>query len=395
MSDFQNPQPDAPPIEPTGFEAGSAEGTSSARRGRLWLGRLLLSATLPAVACSSSNKPNASGDPFATSGTGGGGSPSADPQDGSGSGAGGLPNASNAPDTDSRPPEAGAAGATDSAAGAAGDGNGATTMGGAGVGGGSAGSSEQGEDNAQGGGGGTPAAPADPREAADVLDGFAIHKPCVSSFQPSGNPNNAGDCCCEEEAANENQHLTVAFGGDPGVTYNVTLRIAGVAERYWYEGGELDETSQRFYSGGLPTIHGAAPNQGLSPGQGACKIHPPETDGQFALPFEVPPEIRPADGCYNGFNIFAMTVSAPQRSYYLNHTLDFDGADRQPHSVYETDYTVTIPIQGQAQVAFYTIDGDHHQVTNNGTMMVPDVATEQPYNGNFLELQVVAVTVAK
>jgi hypothetical protein len=238
----------------------------------------------------------------------------------------------------------------------------------------------------------TSAAPEAELAAAEVLDGFAILKPCVSSFEPSGNANNAGDCCCEEASANENQRIGLRFGGDASVTYNVTVRIAGVAERYWYTGGEPDPASELFYTGGLPTIHGAAANNNLQPGQGACKVHPPETDGQFALPFTVPDEIRPADGCYNGFNIFALAVSAPKQSYYLNHTTDFDGADRQPHSVYETDYTVTFPIQGQAELDFYTIDGDHHQVTNNGTMSVPGLKTPQPYNGNFLEFTVLEVS---
>jgi hypothetical protein len=219
----------------------------------------------------------------------------------------------------------------------------------------------------------------------------------VSSFRPSGNANNAGDCCCEELAANENQHLTKQFGGELGSTYNVTVRIAGVAERYWYSGGMLDTVSRIFYRGGLPTIHStSAPNNNLRPGQGACKIHPPETDAQFALPFTVPTEVRPSDGCYNGFNIFAMTVSTPgqaaKQSYYLNYTTDYDNVDRQPHSVYKTDYTVTLPIPGQAVLDFYTIDGDHHQVTNNGTMTVPNLKTMQPYNGNFLEFTVVDVT---
>jgi hypothetical protein len=301
---------------------------------------------------------------------------------------------------------AGAGGAAGSgAAGAAG------TTGGAGMAGsgaGSAGSSVTGRGgggaSGAGGAGGTGRGGAagsgsggaggdDARAAAQVLDGFAILKPCVSSFRPSGNASNNGDCCCEELAANENQRITKQFGGDAGVTYNVKLRIAGVAERYWYSGGALDATSRIFYTGGLPTIHStSAPNNNLRPGQGACKIHPPETDAQFALPFTVPVEIRPSDGCYNGFNIFALTVSAPKQSYYLNDTTDFDGVDRQPHSVYKTDYTVTIPIAGQARLDFYTIDGDHHQVTNNGTMTVPNLKTAQPYNGNFLELTVVDVT---
>jgi hypothetical protein len=264
------------------------------------------------------------------------------------------------------------------------------------AGGGGAGGANAGGAGAAGLGGtsqaGSGGSPESDRMAAEALDGFAILKPCVSSFRPSMNANNAGDCCCEELAANENQHLTEQFGGDPTVTYNVQVRIAGVAERYWYDGGVLDPISEIFYAGGLPTIHGPAPNTGLQPGQGACKVHPPETDGTFALPFTVPVEIRPTDGCYNGFNIFALTVSSPKKSYYLNSTTDFDNNDRQPHSVYKTDYTITIPIQGQAQLDFYTIDGDHHQVTNNGTMTVPDVTTAQPYNGNFLEFTVIDVT---
>jgi hypothetical protein len=246
-----------------------------------------------------------------------------------------------------------------------------------------------------GGAGGAAGGSLDDRSVAEVLDGFALLKPCVDSFEPSGQNNN-GDCCCEELAANENQHVMKQLGGDSSITYDVTLRVAGVAERYWYAGGTLDPVSKLFYTGGLPTIHSAsAPNENLKPGQGACKIHPPETDGQFALPFAVPGEIRPSDGCYNGFNIFALTVSSPKQSYYLNYTTDFDGADRQPHSVYKTDYTVTIPIAGQATLDFYTIDGDHHQVTNNGTLTVPELTTEQPYNGNFLELTLVDVTRAK
>ena len=42
------------------------------------------------------------------------------------------------------------------------------------------------------------------------------------------------------------------------------------------------------------------------------------------------------------------TVSSPKQSYFLNATTDFDGVDRQPHAVYKTDYTLTIPIAGQA-----------------------------------------------
>jgi len=242
------------------------------------------------------------------------------------------------------------------------------------------------------GGAGEPGG-SDPRAAAEALDGFALLKPCFAP--PSG-------CCCDENTAAlldtgmapENQHLMKQFGGEANVTYNVKLRVVGVAERYWYSGGMLDPVSKIFYTGGLPTIHSTqAPNNNLSPGQGACKIHPPQTDKSYPIPFTVPPEVAPADNCYNGFNIFAMTVSSPKQTYFLNYTTDVD-SDRQPHSVYKTDYTVSIPIAGQAKIDFYVIDGDHHQVANTN-MSVPNVKTttiKQPYSGNFLELQVVDVT---
>jgi len=249
-----------------------------------------------------------------------------------------------------------------------------------------------------GAGGAAAAGGADGLAAAQVLDGFALLKPCFST------PASCAGCTCDENAANilntgaapENQHITKQFGGDASVTYHVKLRVVGVAERYWYAGGTLDPTSKIFYTGGLPTIHmpPQAPNSNLGPGQGACKIHPPQTDSSYPIPFTVPPEVAPADNCYNGFNIFAMTVASPKQSYFLNYTTDYDGVDRQPHAVYKTDYTITIPIAGQSKIDFYVIDGDHHEVANT-TMTVPNVKNttiKQPYVGNFLELEVVDVT---
>jgi hypothetical protein len=275
--------------------------------------------------------------------------------------------------------------------------SGGTSSGGTSSGGASSGGNGGGGQGGFGGGGRGGAT--DARAAAGVLDGFALLKPCFST------PGTCAGCTCDENptnilnsgAAPENQHIGKQFGGDAGVTYEVKLRVAGVAERYWYAGGMLDTIGKVFYTGGLPTIHGAqAPNNNLGAGQGACKIHPPQTDANYPIPFTVPPEVAPADNCYNGFNIFAMTVSSPKQTYFLNYTTDFDGVDRQPHAVYKTDYTVTVPIAGQAKIDFYVIDGDHHQVANT-SMTVPNLKNtqiKQPYSGNFLELEVVDVAVA-
>jgi hypothetical protein len=294
----------------------------------------------------------------------------------------------------------GTGGQVGAATGGAGGGSGVGSAGSTGSGGrgmaGAAGSSSArgGRSGGSGGAGGGE----DLRTAAEVLDGFALLKPCFST------PGSCSGCTCDENSsallssgmAPENQHISKQFGGDEAVTYQVKLRVVGVAERYWYSGGTLDPTSKVFYTGGLPTIHSAQAANNLGAGQGACKIHPPQTDGNYPIPFTVPPEVAPADNCYNGFNIFAMTVSSPKQSYFLNYTTDFDGIDRQPHSVYKTDYTVTIPVAGQAKIDFYVIDGDHHEVANTN-MTVPNVKNtqiKQPYSGNFLELEVVEVAVA-
>ncbi len=298
----------------------------------------------------------------------------------------------------------GGSGATGGIGGASG-GAGARGQGGAAGGGGIRGVGTGGDSLGTGGAGagGMAGAQADPLIAAAVLDGLALLKPCFSA------PGSCAGCTCDENASNilnsgaapENQHITKQLGGEVGVTYNVKLRVAGVSERYWYTGGTLDPTGKVFYTGGLPTIHSTqAPNKNLNAGQGACKIHPPQTDASsydFPIPFAVPPEVAPADGCYNGFNVFAITVSSPKQTYFLNYTTDYDGVDRQPHAVYQTDYTVTIPIAGQATIDFYIIDGDHHQVANT-TMTVPTLKNaqiKQPYSGNFLEFEVVDVTASR
>jgi len=336
-------------------------------------------------------------------GTSGGGTPGSGGRSGSGglsatggasasggvTATGGLPASGGAPGSGGRPTATGgsSSGGTTGAAGAPGSGGQGTA--------GGAGGAPAGSGGADGGHGGA----SDPLAAAQVLDGFALLKPCFSA------PGSCAGCTCDENASNilntgvapENQHISKQFGGDAAMTYDVKLRVVGVAERYWYTGGMLDATGKVFYTGGLPTIHSTqAPNTNLSPGQGACKIHPPQTDSNYPLPFTVPPEIAPADNCYNGFNIFAMTVSSPKQTYFLNYTTDYDGVDRQPHAVYKTDYTITIPIAGQAKIDFYVIDGDHHQVANT-TMTVPNVKNtqiKQPYSGNFLELEVVDVALA-
>jgi hypothetical protein len=198
--------------------------------------------------------------------------------------------------------------------------------------GGQAGGGQAGASNA-GSGGSSGANAADDAAALAPLNGYQLLDPCdLTNYQVQSDP---GAVCPQLDSV-KNQHVMRKLAGDPNVTYNVTLRVRGIVERYWYEGGTLDPVSKVFYTGGVPTVGGLA---------SACKNKASE------LPFQLPPEVSPSDGCFNGFNVFAMTVSAPKQHFYLNYTADKSG-DRPPHAVYSQDYTVTIAMQGQAILQF-------------------------------------------
>jgi hypothetical protein len=232
-----------------------------------------------------------------------------------------------------------------------------------------------------GGGGGAAAAGtsqggsaggADDLAAAAVLNQYHLLDPCQASYKAVATP---GDVCPQDNAV-KNQHISLSFGGEAAVTYDVTLHVRGIMEGYWYSGGTLDATSKTFYTGGVPTIGGYS---------SACK------NKTSTLPFTLPAEITPSDNCWNGFNMFALTVSAPKSHYYLNYTADKNG-DRPPHAVYTDDYTVTIPIQGQAKLDFYIVGSDEHECYNFNKVLAGVTLPSSPYVGDFAQFDVVSVT---
>jgi hypothetical protein len=236
--------------------------------------------------------------------------------------------------------------------------------------GGLAGGGQGGASNA---GGSSGASAADDAAAIAPLDGYQLLDPCdLSNYQVQPDPG----AVCPQLNSVKNQHVMQKLAGDPNVTYSVTLRVRGIVERYWYEGGTLDPVSKVFYTGGVPTVGGL---------DSACKNKASE------LPFPLPTEISPSDGCFNGFNVFAMTVSEPKQHFYLNYTADKNG-DRPPHAVYSQDYTVTISMQGQATLDFYIIGSDEHQCYNHDDVIDGVMLTQSPYIGEFLQFDVVNVT---
>lgn len=225
----------------------------------------------------------------------------------------------------------------------------------------------------QSGASNTAGSASDDAAALAVLNGYQLLDPCdLTNYQVQADPG----AVCPQLNSVKNQHVMQKLAGDPNVTYSVTLRVRGIVERYWYEGGTLDPVSKVFYTGGVPTVGGL---------DSACKNKASE------LPFQLPSEISPSDGCFNGFNVFAMTVSEPKQHFYLNYTADKNG-DRPPHAVYSQDYTVTVAMQGQATLDFYIIGSDEHQCYNHDKVIEGVTLAQSPYIGEFLQFDVVEVT---
>ena len=212
----------------------------------------------------------------------------------------------------------------------------------------------------------------DDKAAFAALHGYQLLDPCdLTNYKVEA----SAAAVCPQLDSVKNQHVSRQVAGDPNVTYNVTLRVRGIMEGYWYDGGTLDPVSKTFYTGGVPTVGGFS---------SACKNKASE------LPFQLPSEVAPTDGCFNGFNMFAMTVSAPKQHFYLNYTAQKDG-DRPPHAVYQQDYTVTLQLKGQAKLDFYIVGSDEHQCYNHNKVIDGVTLTSSPYIGEFVQFDVVDV----
>jgi hypothetical protein len=144
-----------------------------------------------------------------------------------------------------------------------------------------------------------------------------------------------------------NSQVIAINGGDPNVTYNVTLRFRGVIEQKTYVGGT--NNGAFFQTGGAPAA--------------------------------------------DGYNVYRLTVSNPAQTYYLNR-----GTSGQL-VVYGVDYQVTIPIAGGATVTLFADSVDNQEVWNSSTnppppatpISIPGITSPaQPFNGQFLQMDVVS-----
>jgi hypothetical protein len=155
--------------------------------------------------------------------------------------------------------------------------------------------------------------------------------------------------------------------GDPTYVYSVTLRFRGVVEGKTYTGGVAAGASGlnsgMFYAGGTPAS-----------GPGYQLVH----------------------------NIYSLTIANSTASggltqiYYLN----YQPAGYTDQTVFQIDFTATIPMSGGAVVTLTANSGgDSQEIANQtdgqggGVVSIAGITTPtQPYNGQFVLMNVGAVS---
>ncbi|MEX2214648.1 MAG: hypothetical protein WD768_11000 [Phycisphaeraceae bacterium] len=192
---------------------------------------------------------------------------------------------------------------------------------------------------------GKPAAPAAaPAGPAAELNGFRWEFPCKEKMPDQPRP--GADCSSGlvtgDPFKTDNFKAVKSFGGEKGKKYNVTIRFRGVVEPMMYKDGKKD--GDYFYIGGSPNN--------------------------------------------NTYNIYKIEISSPQSHYFLNRQ------DKVGHQIFTIDYTKTIQIDGGATITL-TGDGQNGKLISNfKKLTIPEIATE-PYNGQFVQMDVVKVEEVK
>jgi hypothetical protein len=188
---------------------------------------------------------------------------------------------------------------------------------------------------------------------ASTLSGKRLEQPCFEQLGTAalcGSQTNPTQC----KAMGGNVAVRAfTMGGEPGKTYDVSLRIRGVVEPRIYLGGK--DVGDHFYVGGMP---------------------------------QTP----------SGYNAYSIAVSAPAKTYYLN-SADSQG---ELYKIYALDSTQVIPISAGANVTLQVSDSDCAMVKNCQSFegdcapnVVKDVAPADGFKGQFVQVDVVKVAPQK
>jgi hypothetical protein len=184
------------------------------------------------------------------------------------------------------------------------------------------------------------------KKVAAAIDGYRFEFPCKDPMPENPKPGADGISARMTDDPKTNDKFTDVkkFGGETGKRYKVTLRVRGVVEPMMYKDGQ--QVGERFYIGGVP-------NNAT-------------------------------------YNIYQLSVSSPAQHFF------FTRDDKVGHRIFTIDYTSTIEIEGGATLTFHGDGQNGHMITNFAKLVVPDVApAPQPYNGQFIQLDVTDVVEVK
>jgi hypothetical protein len=186
----------------------------------------------------------------------------------------------------------------------------------------------------------------DLKSIAAALDGYRFEFPCKDPMPENPKPGADGVSAraTSDPATNDKFTDVKKFGGSPGKRYKVTLRVRGVVEPMMYKDGKME--GEYFYIGGTP-------NNAT-------------------------------------YNIYELSVSAPEQHYFFNRQ------DKVGHKIFTIDYTTTIEIEGGATLTLHGDGQNGRMITNFLKLVVPEIPpAPQPYNGQFIQLNVTDVAEVK
>lgn len=174
------------------------------------------------------------------------------------------------------------------------------------------------------------------------LDGYRFEFPCKGKMPD--NPKKGVGCQSAlvkgDPFKTDNFKKTVNFEGKEGIRYAVTLRVRGVVEPMMYKNGKMH--GEHFYIGGEPNN--------------------------------------------KTYNIYKIDIASPKGHFFLNRQ------DRVGHRIFTIDYEKTIQVDGGSKI---TLSGDGQNgklISNFSKLIVPGLkSVEQPYHGQFIQLDVIKV----
>lgn len=172
--------------------------------------------------------------------------------------------------------------------------------------------------------------------SGSALDGFRIEIPCIDHFETNA---------CHTLPADAVISRTLTFGGTPGTTYEVTLRVRGLVEAKPITGGTGDSW---FVVGG--TANDNAHETALK-----------------------------------------LSVASPAQHYFFNkHEVMGD-------VLYKVDYMAKIKVEGGSSITFTANDivpaGDQGDIASNWNLQVVEgiPPAPLPFDGQFVQFNVVSV----